>query len=62
MGDNPKQILKNYGVTPVEMSGFIEMGLQAVYDGGDLSKLKGKRQTAGYAKIEGCQVDGLGCG
>jgi nitrogen fixation protein NifB len=62
MGDNPKQILKNYGVTPVEMSGFIEMGLQAVYDGDDLSKLKGKRQTAGCAKIEGCQGDGLGCG
>jgi hypothetical protein len=44
------------------MSGFIEMGLQAVYEGGDLSKLKGKRQKAGLAKIKGCQGDGLGCG
>jgi nitrogen fixation protein NifB len=62
MGENPKQILKTYGVTPVEMSGFIEMGLQAVYDGGDLSKLKGKRQTASCVKFEDCQGDGLGCG
>lgn len=61
IGDNPKEILTKCGVLPVEMSGFIETGLQAVYEGSDLSKLKGKRQvTAG--KVGECTGSGLGCG
>lgn len=63
MGDNPKEILTKCGVLPVEMNGFIEEGLKAVYEGGDLGKLKGKRQKAECGvKQEGCGGDGLGCG
>lgn len=62
MGDNPKEILSKCGVLPVEMSGFIQEGLQAVYDGGDLTKLKGKRPIVGAVKGGGCSGDGLGCG
>ncbi len=38
IGENPRDVLANYGIQPIEMSGFIEMGLQAVYEGSDLSK------------------------
>ncbi|EDX77648.1 nitrogenase cofactor biosynthesis protein NifB [Coleofasciculus chthonoplastes PCC 7420] len=61
IGDNPKEILTKCGVLPVEMSGFIETGLQAVYEGSDLSKLKGKRQVAA-GKVGECTGSGLGCG
>ncbi|MEQ9668869.1 nitrogenase cofactor biosynthesis protein NifB [Coleofasciculus sp. G2-EDA-02] len=61
IGDNPKEILTKCGVLPVEMSGFIETGLQAVYEGSDLSKLKGKRQVAS-GKVGECTGSGLGCG
>ncbi|MEQ9356234.1 nitrogenase cofactor biosynthesis protein NifB [Coleofasciculus chthonoplastes] len=61
IGDNPKEILTKCGVLPVEMSGFIETGLQAVYEGSDLSKLKGKRQVA-VGKVGECTGSGLGCG
>jgi hypothetical protein len=43
------------------MSGFIDTGLQAVYEGSDLSKLKGKRQVAA-GKVGECTGSGLGCG
>ncbi len=62
VGENPKEILTKCGVLPVEMSGFIEEGLKSVYAGGDLSKLRGKRQLAGQVKGSGCGGDGLGCG
>lgn len=61
IGDNPKEILTKCGVLPVEMTGFIETGLQAVYEGSDLSKLKGKRQVAA-GKVGECTGSGLGCG
>ncbi|MEQ8464999.1 nitrogenase cofactor biosynthesis protein NifB [Coleofasciculus sp. E1-EBD-02] len=61
IGDNPKEILTKCGVLPVEMNGFIETGLQAVYEGSDLSKLKGKRQVAA-GKVGECTGSGLGCG
>jgi nitrogen fixation protein NifB len=61
IGDNPKEILTKCGVLPVEMSGFIDTGLQAVYEGSDLSKLKGKRQVAA-GKVGECTGSGLGCG
>ncbi|MEQ9551615.1 MAG: nitrogenase cofactor biosynthesis protein NifB [Coleofasciculus sp. G3-WIS-01] len=61
IGDNPKEILTKCGLLPVEMSGFIETGLQAVYEGSDLSKLKGKRQVAA-GKVGECTGSGLGCG
>jgi nitrogen fixation protein NifB len=43
IGDTPQAILSEAGVEPVVMHGFIEMALSAVYGGGDLSALKGRR-------------------
>jgi nitrogen fixation protein NifB len=65
MGDNPKQILSQCGIMPIELSGFINLGLKAVYEGEDLSKFKRRKQTECTkfaAAASECQGDGLGCG
>jgi nitrogen fixation protein NifB len=43
VGDTPQAILSEAGVTPLVMNGFIEMALQAIYGGADLSALKGRK-------------------
>ncbi|MGO8762009.1 MAG: radical SAM protein [Desulfobaccales bacterium] len=60
MGDTPQAILSEAGLEPVVMNGFIEMALAAIYGGGDLSALRGRR--AGVAG--GCcnKKSGEGCG
>ncbi|MDI6853270.1 MAG: radical SAM protein [Deltaproteobacteria bacterium] len=58
IGETPKAILTEAGTLPLEMSGLIEMGLQAVYEGNTVSFLKARR--GGLAK--GCQAKGLGSG
>ena len=60
IGENPREVLKAEGVLPVEISGFIESGLDMVYRGGNPGSLKQRRQ--GCAKGAGCQGDGGGCG
>jgi len=62
LGETPKRILREHGVVPVEMSGLIEMGLAAVYNGFDLGPLKGRRKNAGCSSAAGCSGDGGGCG
>jgi nitrogen fixation protein NifB len=42
------------------MSGFIEMGLEAVYSGKDLSKLKGRQNKC--TSKGACTGGGTGCG
>jgi nitrogen fixation protein NifB len=60
IGDTPEAVLSEAGVEPVVMNGFIEMALAAIYGGGDLSGLKGRR--SGVAG--GCcsKKSGEGCG
>ena len=60
LGDSPKEILAKMGVKPVTMSGFIDMGLEAVYSGKDLSKLKGRQQKC--TSKGACSGGGNGCG
>ena len=48
------------GVKPVTMSGFIEMGLEAVYSGKDLGKLKGRQHKC--TSKGACSGGGTGCG
>ncbi|QJT10127.1 nitrogenase cofactor biosynthesis protein NifB [Oceanidesulfovibrio marinus] len=58
LGRTPREVLEKSGVTVVEMSGFIEQGLEAIYKGGDLSKLMNKKPSAcGHA----CGGSGEGC-
>jgi nitrogen fixation protein NifB len=58
IGDNPRAVLARAGVIPVEMSGFIEEGLEAVYGGRNITTLKKRRTKCGV----GCSGGGTGCG
>lgn len=59
IGETPRQLLTEYGILPVETDGFIEVGLKAIYNGEDLSRLKGRRQSIGKG---GCCSGGGGGG
>jgi len=60
MGETPRNILMESHILPVEMNGFIRMGLAAIYDDADAARLKGRRK--GCAKGSGCAGQGDGCG
>jgi len=59
IGATPEEILEKSGIRSVMMSGFIEDGWRAVYEGKSPAGLKSRRQpcTAG-----GCKGSGGGCG
>jgi nitrogen fixation protein NifB len=58
IGDNPRAVLSRAGIIPIEMSGFIEEGLEAVYDGRTVTALRKRRTRCGA----GCSGGGTGCG
>jgi nitrogen fixation protein NifB len=58
IGDTPRAILTEAGAAPLEMTGLIEMGLRAVYEGQGAAFFKARR--GGLAK--GCTGKGLGSG
>lgn len=62
VGEGPQAILADSGVTPFEVSGFIEMLLPALYGGGDAAKFRQKRAGGCSKGLGGCQGDGAGCG
>ncbi len=61
IGERPREIIAKCGIQPVEMIGFIEMGLQAIYSGGSIASLKARRAGA-CSKSCGGAGDGTGCG
>lgn len=58
LGETPAAILSDAGVVPVEMSGFIEVGLSRIYSGEPLSSLKGRK--GGLTRA--CSGKGMGKG
>ncbi len=58
IGETPRAILTEAGTVPLEMTGLIELALQAVYEGNAASLFKARR--GGLAK--GCPGKGLGSG
>lgn len=60
IGETPSQVLAESHILPVQMSGFIQAGLEAIYHGKDPGPLKGRRQ--GCAKGSGCSGQAIGCG
>jgi nitrogen fixation protein NifB len=62
VGDTPYQVLSENDILPVQMSGFIQAGLEAIYKGGDTTLLKGRRNGTGCSKAVGCSGGGDGCG
>jgi nitrogen fixation protein NifB len=60
LGDRPAEILTASGIQPVEMNGFIELGLKAIYEGGDPSIFKTRKK--GPCGGTGCNSGGGGMG
>ncbi|WP_025323100.1 nitrogenase cofactor biosynthesis protein NifB [Deferrisoma camini] len=60
VGEGPRAILTEAGVVPIEMDGFIELGLSAVFSGVDPTRFR--RRRAGCSRGPGCGGDGSGCG
>ena len=61
VGDTPMAILSEEGITPLEMSGFIQEGLDAVYSSGNVNAFK-RRRVGKSCQAMGCTGDGGGCG
>lgn len=62
VGEGPRALLEDAGVLPVEMGGFIELGLQAVCAGTSVAALKRRRAGAGCSRGAQCRGDATGCG
>jgi nitrogen fixation protein NifB len=60
IGETPRAVLGEYGVEPLEVSGFIEEALKAIYAGDDLSAFRIRKRKACCAEKMG-QGGGLGC-
>lgn len=60
LGEAPREILIKMGIRPVTMSGFIDMGLEAVYSGVGLSQLKSRQKKC--TSKGACVGGGTGCG
>ncbi len=60
IGENPSRVLTRAGIKPIEISGFIEAALAAVYSGLDLNEFKSRRKGCG-SKGYGCPGSGEGC-
>jgi nitrogen fixation protein NifB len=61
IGETPRAILTGSGVEPLEMSGFIEEALGAIYAGDDLSALRVRKGKACCAGRPGQGGGGMGC-
>ena len=60
IGETPRAVLAGYGVEPLEVSGFIEEALAAIYAGDDLSAFRIRKGKACCAEKMG-QGGGVGC-
>ncbi|MGC9196784.1 MAG: radical SAM protein [Syntrophobacteraceae bacterium] len=60
IGEAPRKVLTDSGLEPIEMNGFIEMGLEAVYSGRSAREFR-VRGSGGCSKGMGCGGTGEGC-
>lgn len=60
IGDNPATVLTKSGIEPIEISGFIEPAVEALYTGRGLNEFKVRRR-GGCSKGFGCTGSGDGC-
>jgi nitrogen fixation protein NifB len=59
LGETPREILQESGIMPLEVNGFIDMALQAVYDGTAVELFKARRgglgrACSGSSRASGC--------
>lgn len=60
IGETPRAVLSGYGVEPLEVNGFIEEALKAIYAGDDLSAMRVRKNKTCCAEEMG-QGGGMGC-
>ncbi len=60
IGESPRKVLEENGIVPVEMNGFIAEGLETIFEGGNVSRLKSRQ--LGNRQGCGCSGNGMGCG
>ena len=60
IGETPRAVLSSFGVEPLELNGFIEEALKAVFAGDDLSAMR-VRKSKGCCAARLGQGGGLGC-
>ncbi len=60
IGENPAEVLTKAGIEPIEISGFIEPALAAVYSGRGLNEFKARRRGC-CSQGAGCSGTGDGC-
>jgi nitrogen fixation protein NifB len=60
IGESPRRVLTASGLDPIEMNGFIHLGLEAVYSGRSAKEFK-VRHSGGCSKGLGCSGTGDGC-
>lgn len=60
VGETPRDVLMDHGIEPLEMNGFIEESLRAIYAGDDLSAMRVRKGKACCAASMG-QGGGMGC-
>jgi len=58
IGDSPRETLEKTGIKAITMNGFIESGLEAVYEGKNLAALKGRSLSCSN---KSCSGTGSGC-
>ena len=58
VGEKPSEILKESGLEPIAMNGFIESGLEAIYNGQSTNSLKGRKKSCAAG---GCSGNGGSC-
>ncbi|MCB2227914.1 MAG: nitrogenase cofactor biosynthesis protein NifB [Desulfarculaceae bacterium] len=61
IGETPRAVLSGYGVEPLEVNGFIEEALKAIYAGDDLSAMRVRKGKACCAAGMGQGGGGMGC-
>jgi nitrogen fixation protein NifB len=60
LGEAPRKILEAKHITPVEMNGLIQAGLESIYNGGNTTMWKVRK--VGCGKGQGCSGNAEGCG
>jgi nitrogen fixation protein NifB len=53
IGETPHEILAKSGLKPLTMNGFIEEGLQRIFEGKDLSVLQARKESCSQCSGQG---------
>lgn len=61
LGDKPRSVLEQYGIRPIQSSGFIETNLEAYFSGKESAIETMKGRATPCSEKTGCAGNGGGC-